>query len=402
MDPSTLAKPDAVSDAEAKNYFDEHKVNYGSPEKRELRQIVFQKPEDAAAARERIAKGLSFTELAKERGLKDSDIDLGIVAKSAVIDPAVADAAFALKSGEVSQPVKGTFGTVLVEVGKIEPGIAKTYEAVAAQIKRELAESKAKADIGNLRDKLEDERASGSTLAEAAKKLGLDARAIEAIDRSGRGPDGKPIANLPKAPDVVAAAFASDVGVDNDPLQLANGGYLWYEVTGITPSRDRAIDEVKDQVEARWRDDEIAKRLQAKADDIVGKLKSGTTLDQIATDTGLKGVTATELQRGKPGGFAPAKLVEAAFKTPKDTAASAAGDLETMRFVFRVTNVVEPTLDPIASKAIATALQNSYSDDLVSAYVTRLESDFGITLNQQALNQVFGGTSPATNFPGDY
>jgi peptidyl-prolyl cis-trans isomerase D len=402
MDPSTLAKPDAVSDAEAKNYFDEHKVNYGSPEKRELRQIVFQKPEDAAAARERIAKGLSFTELAKERGLKDSDIDLGIVAKSAVIDPAVADAAFALKSGEVSQPVKGTFGTVLVEVGKIEPGTAKTYEAVAAQIKRELAESKAKADIGNLRDKLEDERASGSTLAEAAKKLGLDARTIEAIDRSGHSPDGMPIANLPKAPDVVASAFASDVGVDNDPLQLASGGYLWYEVTGITPSRDRAIDEVKDQVEARWRDDEIAKRLQAKADDMVGKLKSGTTLEQLATDTGLKVVTATELQRRKPGGFAPAKLVEAAFKTPKDTAASAAGDLETTRFVFRVTNVVEPTLDPIASKAIATALQNSYSDDLVSAYVTRLESDFGITLNQQALEQVFGGTSPATNSPGDY
>ena len=128
----------------------------------------------AAAARERIAKGLSFTELAKERGLKDSDIDLGIVAKSAVIDPAVADAAFALKSGEVSQPVKGTFGTVLVEVSKIEPGIAKTYEAVAAQIKRELAESKAKADIGNLRDKLEDERASGSTLAEASRDVALN------------------------------------------------------------------------------------------------------------------------------------------------------------------------------------------------------------------------------------
>jgi peptidyl-prolyl cis-trans isomerase D len=402
MDPSTLAKPDAVPDAEAKNYFEQHKVNYGSPERRELRQIVFQKPKDAAAARERIGKGLSFAELAKERGLKDSDIDLGIVAKSAVIDPAVADAAFALKSGQVSEPVKGQFGTVLVAVGKIEPGTAQTFESVAAQIKRELAESKAKADIGNLRDKLEDERAAGSTLAEAAKKLGLDARVIEAVDRSGRSTDGKPVADLPKAPDVVAAAYASDVGVDNDPLQLPRGGYLWYEVTGITPSRDRALDEVKDQVEARWRDDEIAKRLQAKTDDMVGKLKAGTTLAQLATETGLKTVMATGLQRGKPGGFAPAKLVEAAFKTPKDTPATAAGDLETTRFVFRVTDVVEPTLDPVTSKAIAAALQKSYSDDIVSAYVTRLENDFGVTLNQQALDQVFGGTPPTTNSPGDY
>ena len=164
--PATLAKPDAVSDADAKSYFEQHQVNYGTPERRELRQIVFPNPDEAAAARERIAKGLSFADLAKERGLKDTDTDLGIVTKAGVIDPAVAEAAFALKSGEVSQPVKGRFGTVLVDVGKIEPGTAKSYEAVAAQIKRELAESKAKTDIGNLRDKLEDERAAGATLAE--------------------------------------------------------------------------------------------------------------------------------------------------------------------------------------------------------------------------------------------
>jgi peptidyl-prolyl cis-trans isomerase D len=402
MSPAALAKPAAVSDADAKSYFEQHKVNYGAPERRELRQIVFPKPEDAAAARERIAKGLSFADLAKERGLKDTDTDLGLVTKAAVIDPAVAKAAFALKSGEVSQPVKGRFGTVLVEVGKIEPGTAKTYEEVAPQIKRELAESKAKTDIGNLRDKLEDERAAGSTLAEAAKKLGLNARIVDAVDRSGRGPDGKPIADLPKPPDVVAAAFASDVGVDNDPLQLADGGYLWFDVTGITPSRERRLDEVKDKVEARWRDDEIAKRLRTKTDDMLGKLKAGTTLAQLATETGLKAVTETGLQRGKPGGFAPAKLVEAAFKTPQGTPASAAGNQETTRFVFRVTGVVEPTLDPITRKAIAKALQSSYSDDIVSAYVTRLENDFGVTLNQQALNQVIGGGSPNTSAPGDY
>ena len=79
-------------------------------------------PEEAAAAHERIAKGVSFADLAKERGLKDSDIDVGMVTKSDIIDPAVADAAFALKSGEVSAPVKGRFGTVLLQVGKDRAG----------------------------------------------------------------------------------------------------------------------------------------------------------------------------------------------------------------------------------------------------------------------------------------
>ncbi len=345
MAPADVAKADAVSDADAKSYFEQRKDGYGTPERRELHQIVFPNAEEAAAAHERIAKGMSFADLAKERGLKDSDTNVGLVTKSGIIDPAVADAAFALKAGDVSTPVKGRFGSVLLLVGKIEPGDQKTYEQLAPQIKREIAENRAKADIGTLRDKLEDERAAGATLAESAKKLGLNARAIEAIDRSGRGPDGKPIADLPKTPDVIAAAFGSDVGVDNDPLQLTSGGYLWFDVIGITPSRERKLDEVKDQVEARWRDDEIAKRLQAKTDDMLGKLKAGTTLAQLASETGLKVETAADLQRGKPGGFAPAKLVDAAFKTPKGAPASAAGDQETARFVFRVTDIVEPMLD---------------------------------------------------------
>src|SRR5476649_494002 len=125
LTPASLAKPDTVPDADAKNYYEQHKASYGTPERRELQQIVLPSIEEAAASRERLAKGLKFADLAKERGLKDSDIDVGMVAKPDVIDPVVADAAFALKSGETSAPIKGTFGTVLLQVGKIEPGTQK-------------------------------------------------------------------------------------------------------------------------------------------------------------------------------------------------------------------------------------------------------------------------------------
>jgi len=393
--PSDLAKPDAVADTDAKAYFEQHKDSYGKPEKREVRQIVFQKPEEAADARERITKGAKFDDIAKERQLKESDTDLGMVAKSDIIDPAVADAAFSLKPGETSAPVKGRFGTVLLQVGKIEPGEEKTYEQVAAQIKREMAESRAKSDVGNLRDKIEDERAAGSTLAETAKKLGVKSVSIEAVDRSGRGLDGKPVTGLPQTPNVISAAFASDVGVDTDPLQLPGGGYLYYDVTGVTPSRERPLEEVKDQVTARWRDDEIAKRLQAKADDLVGKLKAGTSFAQAASEAGLNVQTAKDLQRGKSGGFIPAKTIEAVFRTPKGTPATAEGGKETERFVFRVTDVVDPPFEAGTpqGQAITTTLQNSYTDDLVSEYIARLENDFGVTVNPSALNQVVGGGS---------
>ncbi len=393
--PSDLAKPEDVSDADAKAAYDKNKTAYGKPEKRELRQVVFPNDADAAAAREKITKGATFDDIAKERDLKTSDTDVGMVAKSDIIDPAVADAAFALAPGTVSQPIKGRFGTVLLLIGKTEPGEQKSFGEVSAQIKRELAEARARTALGELRDKVEDERAAGATLIETGKKFGLKALAIDAIDRSGRGPDGKPVAGVPTNPNVVNAAFASDVGVDTEALQLPNGGYLYYDVVGVTPARDRALDEVKEQVAARWRDDEVAKRLQAKADELLGKLKAGTALAQLAAENNLKVEAVKNLQRGQPAPNTPPKLVDAVFKTAKNAAATAEGNAASERYVFRVVEVTLPTFDPEApqGKQLATTLQNSIADDLIGEYIARLEADYGVTINQAAVNQVVGGAT---------
>ena len=93
--------------------------------------------------------------------------------------------------------------------------------------------------------------------------------------------------------EAVSQAFNSDVGVENDPIQF-NGGYVWYDVLGITPSRERNLDEVKDQVEARWREDQISTKLRAKATEIVQKLENGGKLADIAASLGVKVETAAD------------------------------------------------------------------------------------------------------------
>lgn len=393
LTPADVARWETVPDAEARKYYDAQKDEYGTPERRQLRQIVFPKKEDAQAAYDRIKAGASFADIVKERGLKDSDTELGLVAKKDVIDPAVADAAFALKADEVSAPVQGRFGSVLVQAIKIEPAAQKPYEAVADGIKRKIAEEKARGEVGDLRDKVEDERAAGSTLEEAARKLNLKVTSIEAIDRSGRDAKGEPIKDLPRGAELVRAIFASDVGVENDPMQLPNGGYLWYDVSGITPSRDRTLDEVKDQVEARWRDNEIAERLKTKAEEMVTKLKSGTPLAQLASGAGLAVTNVKDLQRGKQAEGVPAKVADAVFKTAKGGAGSSEGDKADTRIVFTVTDVTVPEADAAQMKQIATALTGAYGEDLVNQYVSRLEKDVGVRINEQALNQVTGGAT---------
>ena len=193
ISPEEIGKWIEVSDEDAKKIFEQNRDQLGTPEKREVSADgVSQRRRGAGRAR-RITSGTSFDDLAKERNLNLADVDLGLIAKSAIIDPAIADAAFALPSGEVSQPVQGRFGVALVKIGKIEPGVTPTFESVAAQVKKELATERARAKVSEIQNKMEDERSGGANVVEASQKLGLTAVTIDAVDRSGRKPDGQPV-----------------------------------------------------------------------------------------------------------------------------------------------------------------------------------------------------------------
>jgi peptidyl-prolyl cis-trans isomerase D len=392
--PEEIGKWSEVSDDDAKKLFELRRDRLGTPEQRQVSQIVFPTAEEALAARNRLTSGLSFDDLAKERGLSPTDIDLGMIAKSAIIEPAIADAAFSLPSGEVSQPVQGRFGFALVKIGKIEPGVEPTYEGVASALKKEIAVERARTKVAELRDKMEDERGGGASVIEAAQKLGLAAVTIEAADRSGRQPSGQLVNNVPRGLDVVSQAFNSDVGVDNDPISF-NGGYVWYDVLGITPSHERSLDEVKDQVEARWRDDQISSRLRTKATEMVQKLDQGGNLADEATAAGLKVETAGGLKRDASPPGLPSSVAAAAFRTAKDGVGQTAGSGPGEWIVFRVTDISVPPLDLASDemKKLTETLQRGLTDEQIAQYVTKLEADIGTTINQAAFAQVTGANN---------
>jgi peptidyl-prolyl cis-trans isomerase D len=381
-----------VSDADVKARYEDQRTRYVTPERRQVLQIVFPNADEAKAASERLAGGMTFSALAAERGLKESDIDLGMVSKQGMVDRAIADAAFALNPGEVSQPVQGRFGTAIVQVTKAEPERVRPYEEVAPEIKGELATARAREEIQARYNKIEDERAGGAQLAEVAQKLGLKGNTIEAVDRSGRDPDGNAV-QLPAGIDILSNVFASDIGVENDPLQLPGGGYVWYDVAGITPSRERTLDEVKDRVEARWRDDQIAERVKNKAKEFADKLNGGATMQQLAAADGLKVETATALKRSKSSEAISAATSDEVFKTAKGAVGVAEGQNATERVVFRVTDIVIPKLDPASTdaKRIEDELKRSLTDDLLGQYLERLKNDIGVRINQAALRQAIGG-----------
>ncbi len=394
INPEDIGKWSEVSDDDARKAFEQRRDQLGTPERRQLSQIMFPNADEAAAARSRIASGTSFEEVAKERGLTPADIDLGLITKSAIGDPAIADAAFSLPSGEVSQPAQGRFGVALVKIGKIEPGVEPDYASSAANLKKEIAVERARAKVAELRDKMEDERGGGASVIEAAQKLGLTAVTVDAVDRSGRLPTGQPAPNIPRGLEIVAPAFSSDVGVDNDPIQY-NGGYVWFDVLGITPSRERTLDEVKDQVETKWRDDQIISRLRVKATEMVAKLDQGAKLADEAAAAGLKVETASAFKRDGSAPGVPAGVIAAAFRTAKDGVGQTPDASANAWVVFRVTDVSVPPVDPLSDdlKKLKDTVLRAQTDEQLAQYITKIESQIGTSINEEAFALATGANT---------
>ncbi len=391
LEPDTIANPAEVSDADAEAAYQKiagKDPRFGAPEKRDLQQILFPNEADADAAEAKLKAGLSFDDLIKERGLKTEDTELGETTKDAMLDKAEAEAVFALPQGGASGVLKTQFGPVIVRVKSIVPSTVKPFKEVAEEVKRQVSASRAGDKIQALHDKIEDLRVSGKTILEAAKAVGLTGENIAAVDAKGLNPKGAPV-NLPDKDELLRAAFASDVGLDEAALNTSDGGYVWFDITKIDPAHELTFDEAKGEVEKQWRADEVDKALAGKADDLVKQIKAGGTIADAAKAAGAEVKTATDVHRDGGAGLPPS-VVAAIFREPADGEGSAA--TPDGRVVFKITADRTPPVDfaDARVKAMASELETSTRDSLIDQYVAALRRTLGVVVHQDVLNSAEG------------
>ena len=215
--PETVKDKVQISDDDLKAAFEKDKDKLGTPERRRVQQISFPDKAAADAAYQKIQSGTDFVALAKEQGLSESDIDLGLLKQAEMADAAIAEAAFKLEKDKVSEPVAGQLGrTVLLRVTAIEPGKVLAFDEAKPDLEKKILKDRAQGAIFDLHDRIEDERASGTQLSEVADKLKLTYQVFDQVNRRGQAPDGTTL-TLPEQTNLLNAAFATDVGVENDP-----------------------------------------------------------------------------------------------------------------------------------------------------------------------------------------
>lgn len=392
--PETVKDKVKITEDDLKAAFESEKDKLDTPERRHVQQISFADKAAADAAYQKIQSGTDFVALAKELGSSESDIDLGMLKKSDMADSAIGDAAFKLEKDKVSEPVTGSLGrTVLLRVTDIEPGKSVTFEEAKPDLEKKILKERAQGAIFDLHDKIEDERASGTQLSEVADKFKLNYQVFDQVDRKGQSPDGKAL-DLPEKTDLLNAIFATDAGVENDPLDAKDEGLIWYEVLGVTPQQLKRFDQVKDEVVKDWKLDEERTRLAKYTDELVKQLSSGSkTLDDIAKELNTQVLPTEPLKRsGLTVNVLPAAVAQA-FSLPQGGYGSAPSGVNESRIVFQVDKITPaPPLDAMSTAALTRQLKQFMGEDIIGEYFSALESRYGVTVNKQALAKLAGNS----------
>jgi len=389
LEAEDIADPSVISDEQVKAAYEQQKARYTKPERRTIEQLTFSDKEAAAAARESLRAGTTFEDLVEREGRTLEDVSLGSLARGEIADDAIAEAAFSLAEGQVSDVVDGVFGPVLLRVSKIEPETVTPLEEVRDEIRQELALEEASRLVIDTYDAYEDARAGGATLQEAAEQLNLTVRTIEAVDSEGLGPDGTAVTNIPRVRELIQEAFQTEVGVENSPIAIGSNGFLFYEVSEVIPARERTFEEVHDKVLADWTEAEAVARLSARAKELEKELEDGKSLDEIAAEIGQEKLVKRGIKREANDPDIGRAGVEAVFAEPKGGVGIFPNPTGQGQYLFKITEVFEPASASAESlpDEVVESITQGIENDLLDQLVARLQAEHEVTVNRTAMQQ---------------
>lgn len=380
-----------VSDEEMRTAYDQTKAEYNTPEKRRIQQIAFKDKAAAEAAKKELEGGKSFGEVAKEAGAQDADIDLGLITKDDLIDPKIADVAFSLEKNQVSDVVEGRFATVLLRPTDIREPITRTYDDVKDQVRDKLAREKASAQIQSLLDEVEENRNLGKPLKEIATEMNLEYLDIPATDRFNKTPDDKPAIGLTDGITILRTAFESDVGLENEAIELGGNGYAWVDVLGVTKEKQKPFEAVKEDVKKLAITQERERLVSEMANKLVERATNGEDMEALAKEAKASLSTTPAFTRTtEPHGMSKA-AVSKAFTLTQGQVASAPTTNNKSRIVFKVTEIT-PAPEPSKEvrDGIVKQLRDQITDELLSQYVVALQEKLGTQINEAEYRRVTG------------
>lgn len=296
-----MAQNSSVSDEQISKYYQDNLTLYTQPERRQASHILFTFPTDAddeikkkakAQAQmvlDRINQGADFAEMAKEHskdpGSADNGGDLGFFGKGDMV-PAFEKSAFSLTPGDISELVETSFGYHIINLVAIEGGDSKPLDAVKDKIIKSIQFDQIESTYFEQVEQMQTTAyEQPDSLEPISALLNLKIKESELMGRTG----GEGIFSDAKLLNFAFGESVLEEGNNSDLIELGDDHVVVIRVIERLPANAKPLEEVKEIITARLKQDLVTAKAQEKASELVKQLTAseGVSLDEIAQTNSL-------------------------------------------------------------------------------------------------------------------
>lgn len=268
LDSASVQASMVLSEDDLRTYYQENLARLSGQEERRASHILINATKDASAADrtkareqaqallEQVRKDpASFAGVAKQSsqdsGTAQSGGDLGFFTRGDMVKP-FADAAFALKKGEISDVVESDFGFHIIQLTDIKTPPQPSFAELRPRLEKDLKEQQAQRKYAEVAEQFANGVYEQSdNLQGVADKLKLTVQKAERVSRVPAPGAQGPLAN----PRFLEALFSSE-SLENkrntEAVEIGSGIMAAGRVTAYSPAHTLAYEEVADKVQALY------------------------------------------------------------------------------------------------------------------------------------------------------
>jgi len=285
-----------VSDELLLDRYEQSKSTYSSPEYRTASHILMKLDSEASEddsdavrrklsiLRDQIIQGEDFSDVAKQNsedpGSAPDGGSLGEIERGMMVKP-FEDTLFEMVVGDLSEPVKTSFGWHLIRLDEVTGGEIKSFDSVKLELQDEIRTELAESKIFDLSESLANLAYEQSdSLIPASEELGLQLKTSDWFDASsGQG--------ITSEAQIRNAAFSDEVlteELNSEAIELSGNRVVFLRVNQQKPSAQKDIAEVSDQIDSTIRQSKGRVESQLVGKQVLAALSSGQPLGDIAGD----------------------------------------------------------------------------------------------------------------------
>ncbi|MDB2538011.1 SurA N-terminal domain-containing protein [Amylibacter sp.] len=386
LSPEMLADRIVVSQSELKDEYKSQPDRFNKPARRIIDRIIFDSVKTARTVKDQLDKEeVSFTKVAEDRGLTQTDIDLGDIEKGQ-LDKDIDDLLFNASEVGIYGPIDTNLGPALFQINAIIDPQNTSFEDAAEELTAEYVSIESRKLINEMITDIDDLLAQGLTLEEIAKETAMELEKISYDNTTETG-----IAAYDGFRD---EALKVKIGGFPELRELSDGGVFALRLDDLIEPALRPFETVKDQVATDWSASEDKKSLLKLADTLIIKLDNGETFKSL----NLNAESVSSITRNKYIEGIPAQLLEELFSN-KTGKTSKIDNGDTV-LLARLNDISEFNSETDESKELLSQvgiqLSNQVTGDLLRLFASALKDRDGVILNQNAVNQIntqiLGGT----------